>query len=218
MRTVGIPTDDKSSNITVKNLYKFSVTSCVTEKLRLIVQKMLQFSLGWIVCWLQLQLNYTFCFLHLRLLFLKIPGSWVLSVCAFYCLLLLSTSLLPSLNLSCPALTLFLLHFFWFCMLATGIGRVSFGAFLGRCVSENHLPPPRSSLCVCAVLLMPHHVPSLPAAFLLSVLKPYISLIDHHCLVTSGPAFSSHRGSNTLWFIQILHSVFSLPIKLLTQS
>ena len=67
-------------------------------------------------------------------------------LCAFVLLLLhppffLSLSLaclllffLPTAKL-CTALTLFLLHFFCFCMLATGIGRVSFGAFLGRCAA-----------------------------------------------------------------------------------
>lgn len=35
--------------------------------------------------------------------------------------------------------SVFLLHLFYFCMLTTGIGRVSYGAFLGRCAACEYL-------------------------------------------------------------------------------
>lgn len=50
--------------------------------------------------------------------------------------LLLSSQLCAFIACKCVFVTsVFLLHLFYFCMLTTGIGRVSYGAFLGRCAA-----------------------------------------------------------------------------------
>lgn len=112
--------------------------------------------------------------------------------------------------------SLFLLHLFCFCMLATGIGRVSFGAFLGRCATCKFIP-----LCISALIiylcpggvLRCHHVASFLSwmhdsfcCFVLYlVVMSFIPLLNHFSAFAIG--FSTSRPAS-----KILQSRFISPV------
>lgn len=111
--------------------------------------------------------------------------------------------------------SLFLLHLFCFCMLATGIGRVSFGAFLGRCAACKFIP-----LCISALIIY-HAVSSCCLFFELNarqfllfclgffffylVVMSFIPLLNHFSAFVIG--FSTSRPAS-----KILQSRFISPV------